>query len=100
VLVGLEGRPPVRFRSAAGDWLNNIEVTHVLQRFAIPQFTLHQDGNGSLLLRLSGAGIPAAAIHRGMIELFGADQPLAVEFDARFDDKVVQYTSDLAGAQP
>jgi phenylacetate-CoA ligase len=55
VLVGLEGRPPVRFRTMRGEWLNNIEVTHALQRYAIPRFTLHQDGEGALLLRLAGA---------------------------------------------
>src|SRR5262249_39647597 len=43
VLVGLEGRPPIRFRTMRGEWLNNIEVTHALQRFALAQFTLHQD---------------------------------------------------------
>jgi phenylacetate-CoA ligase len=98
VLVGLEGRPPVRFRTMAGEWLNNIEVTHAFKRFTIPQFTLHQDHDGTLQLRLSGAEIETDAIRRCLLELFGPGQPLTVESVAGFDGKVVQYTSGLAGA--
>jgi phenylacetate-CoA ligase len=100
VLVGLEGRPPVRFRTMTGQWLNNIEVTHALQRFAIPQFALHQDHAGALRLRLAGADLHADAIQRRLLELFGPGQPLTVEPVALFDGKVVQYTSDLAEATP
>lgn len=100
VLVGLEGRPPVRFRTLAGDWLNNIEVTHALQRFAIPQFTLHQNREGALQIRLRGIGLPTDVIARCLLELFGPGQPLSVETVAGFDGKVVQYTSDLAAEQP
>lgn len=31
ILDGLQGRPPVRFRTPAGEWLNNIEITHALR---------------------------------------------------------------------
>ena len=99
VLVGLEGRPPVRFRTMSGEWLNNIEVTHALQRFAIPQFTLHQRHDGSVQLQLSGAGFQPVSIQRCLSELFGQGQKIEVETVASFDGKVVQYTSDLAGAQ-
>jgi phenylacetate-CoA ligase len=99
VLVGLEGRPPVRFRTMRGDWLNNIEVTHSLQRFALPQFTLHQDSEGALQLRLAERSLPTDAIQRCLLELFGQGQPLAVETMTDFHDKVVQYTSDLAAGQ-
>ena len=100
VLVGLEGRRPVRFRTMNGEWLNNIEATHALQRFAIPQFALHQDCNGALRLRLSGSGLSTETIRRSLLELFGTDQPLTVEVITDFDGKVVQYTSDLDGAKP
>ena len=100
VLVGLEGRPPIRFRNTRGEWLNNIEVTHALQRFAIPQFTLHQDRDGGLLLRLSGAGHEPNHIRNALLELFGSGQRLILEQVDSFDGKVVQYTSDLAGSQP
>ena len=99
VLADLAGRPPVRFRALSGEWLNNIEVTHALQRFAIPQFALHQNQDGVLRLRISGAEYQSEAIRRCLLELFGAGQPLTVESVAHFDGKVVQYTSDFAGAQ-
>ncbi|HEU4556762.1 MAG TPA: AMP-binding protein [Longimicrobium sp.] len=98
VLLGLEGRPPVRFRTARGEWMNNIEVTHALQRFALPQFTLHQAADGSLRFRYHGGAAPADAIGSALRDLFGAGQPLTVEEVAFEDGKVVQYTSDLGGA--
>ena len=98
VLVGLEGRPPICFRNMRGEWMNNIEVTHALQRFAIPQFTLHQDRDGGLLLRLSGASHDDNQIRDSLWELFGPGQRLVLERVASFEGKVVQYTSDLAGS--
>ncbi|HEX9936976.1 MAG TPA: AMP-binding protein [Longimicrobium sp.] len=98
VLAGLEGRPPVRFRTARGEWLNNIEVTHALRRFALAQFTLHQAADGSLRFRYHGPAAPADAVGDALRALFGAGQPVAVE-EVDFDDgKVVQYTSELDGA--
>ena len=98
VLVDLEGRPPVRFRTLLGEWLNNIEVTHALNRFALTQFTLHQAANGSLVFRHAGARGDQDGIRGALLSLFGAAQPLQVESDAGFDDKVIQYTSDIAEA--
>jgi phenylacetate-CoA ligase len=101
VLVELDGRPPVRFRTTRGEWLNNIEVTHVMQRYAIPRFTLHQDAGGALLLRLTGAENEEESIRNSLLELFGPGQRLVVEQVVSFDEgKVVQYTSSLAEAQP
>jgi phenylacetate-CoA ligase len=97
VLVGLEGRPPVCFRSMRGEWMNNIEITHALQRFAIAQFTLHQNRDGGLLLRLSGSSQEDNHIRESLLELFGPGQRLALERVPSFDGKVIQYTSDLAG---
>ena len=99
VLVALEGRPPVRFRSAHGEWLNNIEVTHALAPLAIAQFTLHQKADGALDLRLRGAS-DEDEIRGALRALFGDAQQLEI---TRFDDddgKVVQYTSALPGAEP
>jgi phenylacetate-CoA ligase len=96
VLVGLEGRPPVRFRTSTGEMINNIEVTRALQRFALARYTLHQDRGGSLRLRVSGPGIDSAAIRQALLELFGPGQPLEIGLADTFEGKVVQYTSDLA----
>jgi phenylacetate-CoA ligase len=94
-LVGLSGRQPVRFRAADGSWLNNIEVTHALGRFALSQWTLHQHGDGRLELRTAG-GDPSA-LRAALADLFGAGATIDVDVGASFDGKVRQYTSDLAG---
>ena len=92
-LAGLAGRRPVRFRAAGGEWLNNIEVTHALGRFALAQWALHQHADGRLELRTSG-GDPAE-LGRALAELFGTGASIQVDVGADFDGKVRQYTSDL-----
>jgi phenylacetate-CoA ligase len=98
VLVGLAGRPPVRFKTKHGEWLNNIEVTHALKGFALAQWQLHQRHDGALHLRVAGAGAELPAVRAALLALFGRDQVLEVEPSLGAGDKVVQYTSDLAGA--
>ena len=100
VLVGLEGRPPVRFRTTRGEWINNIEVTHALRRFPLAQFVLHQSADGGLRLRLLESAGDATDVRDALLALFGADQQLEIERVRDFGGKVVQYTSDVAGALP
>lgn len=100
VLMGLEGRPPVRFRTRAGAWVNNIEVTHLLRPFALARFRLHQDADGTLRFGWEGAGVEGADLRRTLLTLFGADQPLHLGPLPAEPAKHVQYTSDLPGAFP
>jgi phenylacetate-CoA ligase len=100
VLLGLEGRPPVRFRTARGEWLNNIEVTHALRPFALAQWTLHQSADGALRFRFRGDAARADAITDALRGMFGAGQPIDVAEDDFEEGKVVQYTSDLPEARP
>jgi phenylacetate-CoA ligase len=95
VLVGLEGRPPVRFRTMAGEAINNIEVTRVLQPFAISQYTLRQSRDGDLRLVLARPGPQQESIRGALLELFGPGQRLEIETVDDFEGKVVQYTSEL-----
>lgn len=99
VLVGLEGRPPVRFRRTDGKWLNNIEVTHALKGFALAQWALHQEVDGALVLRVRGAEGREPELRRTLHELLGDGARLAVTPFAAGVDKVVQYTSDLPGGR-
>ena len=94
VLVGLEGRPPVQFRTMMGEWLNNIEATHSLQPFAISQYTLHQNLDGSLHLKIAQPCQQLNGIRQALLNLFGAGQRLEISLVQSFGDKVVQYTSD------
>jgi phenylacetate-CoA ligase len=100
VLGDLEGRPPVRYRTAQGGWINNIEITHALRVFAIPQYTVCQRGDGSIEVRLSAASGARERVREVLVALLGAGQRLSVEEVAAFDGKVVQYTSELVDACP
>ena len=94
VLVHLHGRRPVRFRTADGGWINNIDVSHALGRLPAAQFGLHQAASGALTLRLAARAMTQAeAARSALAPLFGA-MPIAVApIDA--PDKFLQYTSDL-----
>ena len=95
VLVNLEGRAPVLFRAADGRAINNVDVSHALAPFSLPQFNLHQDSDGSLTLRIRGEGHPGTAIAETLRLLFGAEQPLDIEQlpdPAAWPDKVLPYT--------
>ena len=100
VLVGLEGRRPVRFRTARGEWINNIEVTHAMRRFPVAQYALHQDADGALRMRVAGPRHEERAIGDALRALFGDAQPLDLAFVQGFDGKVVQYTTSLVDAEP
>jgi phenylacetate-CoA ligase len=96
VLIGLEGRPPVKFRNMLGEWFNNIEITHRLRQFAIPQFTLRQTRDGSVFLKIMGGVHDESKIHAALIEVFGDGQKIDIQQLDSFDGKVVQYASDLS----
>lgn len=96
VLVGLSGRRPVRFL-ARGDWVNNVDITHALQRFAISNFNLHQQADAAVILRLATDAMPfALAVREALTSLFG-DAMVRVE-ELVLQDKTIQYTSELPGA--
>ena len=100
ILKGLQGRPPVRFRIQGGEWVNNIEVTHLLGRFPIAQFTLHQRSDGSVLMKICGAASDRRAIRNALQSLFGAEAMIEIEEAGPLDEKLIQYTSDLIGSRP
>jgi phenylacetate-CoA ligase len=91
-LDGLEGRPPVVFTAADGAPVNNIDVTHALSPFALPQFALHQAADGSFTLRAAGA-YDENALRRALEAVLGASARIDV---AQLVDegKVRQYTRE------
>ncbi len=97
ILTELSGRRPLRFRTASGGWVNNIDVSHALDRIATAQFGLHQHSEGGVSLRLSphamGDADMASAALRGLL----GDVSISVVAIGE-DDKVLQYTSDLPGS--
>ncbi|OFJ46976.1 hypothetical protein BA896_018075 [Janthinobacterium lividum] len=95
VLVGLAGRSPLRYRMINGEWINNIDITHALKPLAIALFGVHQQGDGSVVLRLAPGAMPQADRARTLLApFFGA---ITVE-TLQAQDKIIQYTSDLQDA--
>ncbi|MFL6656555.1 MAG: capsule biosynthesis protein CapK [Massilia sp.] len=98
VIMDLSGRSPVRFLTAGGEWVNNVDVTHALHPLAIAHYSVHQAADGSLVLRLCAAAMALADdATRALAGLFGSQAVSVQALEA--DDKTLQYTSDLAGAQ-
>jgi len=95
VLVGLEGRPPIRFQAHSGEWKNNIEVTHALRPFSLVQFVLHQRVDRSFSFRCVSGAAELSAIRAALAALFGSSAVIALEAIDAFEGKVIQYTSDL-----
>jgi phenylacetate-CoA ligase len=100
VLVGLQGRPPVRFRTADGRWLNNLEITHAFKHCALAQYAVHQDTHGRIVLRVYGPVLGIAGARAALRNLFGDGQDIRVEHHPLPTAKVVQYTSALAADAP
>ncbi|MEE9910294.1 MAG: AMP-binding protein [Deltaproteobacteria bacterium] len=96
VLDGLEGRPPVLFRTMSGSMINNIDITHALRRMALPQYTVHQNRDGSLAVKYMGSANLKEEIRFALLALFGQGQLIEVETGDDFmTGKVVQYTSEV-----
>ncbi|PTY04501.1 capsule biosynthesis protein CapK [Verrucomicrobia bacterium LW23] len=113
-ITQMEGRAPTVFRDENGALVNNVDVTHALRPFALPQYTLHQAKGGALtLLRRAGWGTstgttasyanlhsaPEGELRAALAGLFGAGIPVRVDFlpdDVSESGKVLQYTSDVA----
>jgi phenylacetate-CoA ligase len=96
VLAGLAGRAPVRFRTASGEWINNIDVTHALKAFALPQYALLQRADGSLEFDVHGYhGADLGAVRAALLALFGAGVRMQIAVHPEPCDKVIQYRSEL-----
>lgn len=99
-LDNLEGRLPIRYRTQQGDWINNIEITHALQPFPLPQYIFHQHANGAVVLKVRGKVTHSSEIMQALQARLGAQMPVCIEANQNFPDKVIQYTSELPGAAP
>lgn len=72
LLEDLNGRAPVRFRTVAGGWVNNVDVTHALAALPLRRYQLGQRADGGVVLRVSpySAELTDAAI-LSLVPLFG-----------------------------
>lgn len=94
-LMDFEGRAPVIFRGANGEAINNINVTYALRDFPLAQWALHQNADGSLLLRVRGSA-PSEELESALQNLFNGGMKISIEeLPSGARDKVVSYSSDL-----
>lgn len=92
----LDGRPPIRYKTAEG-WLNNVDITHLLQPFGMAQYQLHQSRRGKLVLSVQG-NADRKALSRVLAQAFGSHCPVHIRRYQDSDGKLIQYTSDYPGA--
>jgi phenylacetate-CoA ligase len=97
VLVGLEGRDPVRYRAADGTWVNSIELTHVLSPLGLAAWQLHQDEFGAVRVETHGQADPAV-VEAAVRSLLGTVPVTVTPTDLGRDTKPQRYSSALAGA--
>ncbi len=98
ILMGLEGRPPIVFRTRAGQPINNIDISIALRHLPIAQYALHQSADGALRMKVHDASAALEEIRLLLLALFGAHQALTIEETKALDlpgGKLIQYTSDL-----
>jgi phenylacetate-CoA ligase len=99
-LVGLGGRAPVRYYRSDRTWVNNIDVTGVLQDLPLRRFSLHQRTDLSLRFQVQvGPAVCLPTIEARLRSLLGSDLNLEVVAAAPgelLENKWMNYTSDLA----
>lgn len=98
IIRHLQGRHPVRFLTAGGDWINNIDLTHALVSLPLSRYSVHQAADGIITLRLAQSEMAfsdeaAAKVSRA---LDGCEIRI---LNLVTEDKVLQYSSELVGAQ-
>lgn len=99
VLIGLEGRAPVRYQAADGRWVNSIELTYVLSPLGPVAWQLHQHADARLSLIMHETGAPAPALAEAAVRSLLGDLPLEVRTaDLAQDAKPQRYSSDLPSA--
>jgi phenylacetate-CoA ligase len=94
MIFNLQGRRPVRYRTAQGHWINNIDLTHALAALPLSRFRVHQTASGEVVVHVPHAesrlGDEAAVRLRQALQ----GSPVTVALMTS-EDKVLQYTTDL-----
>jgi phenylacetate-CoA ligase len=97
VLVGLEGRDPVRYQTAEGSWVNSIELTHVLSPLGLSAWQLHQDATGAVTVEIHGQADPNT-VESAVRSLLGTVRVTVSTKNLARDAKPQRYSSTLTGA--
>nr|MDO8086679.1 hypothetical protein [Candidatus Sigynarchaeum springense] len=101
-ILDLEGRQPVLYHTTEGKWVNNRDITAVLQGFPVTRFTFHQDSRGAFVLVARLAPFDEDTtdenLHDALLPVLGRSAKLSVKIDPALGDrdvgKVIPFTTD------
>ena len=91
------GREPTIFMTAAGQFLNNVDISRAMCEFTLAAFTLHQRKDRSVEFCGWGADVSEGEIKRAMQGLFGTtvNCSLTLKTDDFPEGKKIQYSSEF-----
>lgn len=92
VILGLQGRQPVRFRTPRG-FINNIDIAHALGHIPLSRFVCHQHADGAMRIALPPTEMGRKDDVLSCLRPIFDDQVNIVSL--RSEDKVVQYSTDI-----
>lgn len=97
-IVDLEGRDSTVFKTTAGTFLNNVDISRAMSSFVLSGFTLHQQRDCSVFFEGWGDSLNRGAIEKTLEELFGTIQNLQITLHdgTVFNSKKVIYTSEFS----
>ncbi|MFX0099579.1 MAG: hypothetical protein ACFFCS_08355 [Candidatus Hodarchaeota archaeon] len=103
-IYDLEGRMPVLYHTKDQKWINNRDITAVLENFPVTKFVFHQDASGSFSLTVRLAPYDNVTdeeiLKERLLELLGKDADLSITIDPKLGDrlvgKVIPFTTDYA----
>ena len=94
VIYGLEARRPIRFLTASGEWINNVDITHAMAPLKASRYCLHQKEDKGLVLKLPIRAMGEADMAKAILGRELGPLPISIEV-IETDDKQLQYTSEL-----
>jgi phenylacetate-CoA ligase len=102
-ILDLEGRMPVLYHTREGKWVNNRDITAVLERFPVVRFTFHQDNKGTFLLvaRLAPFDTMTTVkdLEQALRAVVGRDASISVKIAPDLGDrdtgKVIPFTTEF-----
>jgi phenylacetate-CoA ligase len=96
VIRRLHGRKPVRFLTAQGNWINNIDLTHALAALPLSRYAVHQAADGEVTLHLAPRELQWGIEGERRLSFALEGRSVSVR-GLESEDKVLQYTTDLEG---
>ena len=96
-LVNFSGRSQIRFIDARGSFVNNVDISRALCKFALAAFSLHQNKDRQVEFVGWSSDVGVDEVKKTLISIFGKKLIKAVEIKtSAFDETTkVRYSSDI-----